>query len=112
MSIYKIYEQEICKIRKSGNTLLRHIKRHETLMNQRKQRMIPATFTDCYKLYTMAVRLLRELALIETYRYFQLLNIVLTEKIMFWFYQIQENNYQSYLKDFNLKLKQLQIFNF
>ena len=48
MSIYESYQKEIRRIRKSGNTLLRHIKRLETLMNQRKQRMIPATFTDCY----------------------------------------------------------------
>ena len=110
MSIYEIYEQEISKIRRGGNLLLRNIQRHETLMNQRKQRMIPATFEDCHKLYTMAVRLLRMLALIDTYRYFQLIKIPLTERIMFWFYQIHEDNYQNYLKDFNLKIKKLRIF--
>ena len=112
MSIYESYQKEIRRIRKSGNTLLRHIKRHETLMNQRKQRMIPATFTDCYKLYTMATRLLRMLAFIDTYKYFQLINMPLIERNMFWFYQIINNNYQNYVRDFKLKISQLQIIDF
>ena len=112
MSIYESYQKEIRRIRKSGNTLLRHIKRHETLMNQRKQRMIPATFTDCYKLYTMATRLLRMLAFIDTYKYFQLINMPLMERNMFWFYQIINNNYQNYVRDFKLKIRQLQIIDF
>ena len=111
MSIYETYEQEISKIRRSGNTLLRYVKRHETLMNQRKQRMIPATFTDCYKLYSMAVRLLRMLALIKTYRYYQLLNIILTKRDTFLFYRTYDIYYQDYLKNFTLKIKQLQIIN-
>ena len=78
-------------------------------MNQRKQRMIPATFTDCFKLYTMATRLIRMLAFIETYRYFQLINMPLMEGNMFWFYEIINNNYQNYLRDFKLKIRQLQI---
>ena len=60
----------------------------------------------------MAIRLLRMLAFIETYRYFQLINMPLMEGNMFWFYQIINNNYQNYIRDFKLKISQLQIIDF
>ena len=112
MSIYESYQEEIRKIRRSGNLLLRKINRHETLMNQRKQRMIPATFTDCRKLYTMATTLIRMLAYIKSYEFFQFRNMLLLDENMDFFYQITNYNYQTYLRNFVLRLRELQSIDF
>ena len=112
MSIYESYQEEICKIRKSGNLLLRKIKQHETMMNRRKQLMIPSTFTEIHKFYTMVTMLIRMLAFIKSYQFFQFRNIPLIDEYMDFFYQINNYNYQNYLRNFMLRVRELQSVDF
>ena len=112
MSIYESYQEEIRKIRRSGKLLLRKINQHETMMNRRKQLMIPSTFTEIHKFYTMVTTLIRMLAFIKSCQFFQFKNIPLIDEYMDFFYQINNYNYQNYLRNFMLRVRQLQSVDF
>ena len=111
-TIYESYRKEIRKIRRYGNALLKQIKEHETMMNQKRQVQLATTFDDCYKLHIMTTTLLRILAFIDSYKYFQSENIPLANDFMDLFYQMTNNNYQSYVQSFMLRLRQLQSVHF
>ena len=111
-TIYESYRKEIRKIRKNGNALLKQIKQHETMMNQKRQLQLPATFEDCYRLHIMVTTVLRMLAFIDSYKYFQSENIPLVDEFMDLFYQMTNNNYQMYVQSFMLRLRQLQSVDF
>ena len=111
-TIYESYQNEIRKIRRRGNALMKEIKQHENMMNQKKQRKLPTAFEDCYKLHSMVTTVLQMLAFIESYKYFQLQNIPLVDQFMDFFYQMTNYNYQSYIQSFMLKLRQSQSVDF
>lgn len=111
-TIYESYKKEIRKIRNKGNALLKQIKQHETMMNQRKILHLPATFEDCCTLHLMVTKVLQMLAIIDSYKYFQSQNLPLVDELMDLFYQMTDNNYKIYVKSFMLKLRELQSVDF
>ena len=111
-TIYRSYHNEIRKIRRRGNALMKEIKRHETMMNEKKERNLPTNFEDCYKLHLMVTTVLQMLAFIESYKVFQLQNIPLVDEFMDFFYEMTNNNYKSYVQSFMIKLRELQSVDF
>ena len=103
--IYKSYEREILSLQTQGDALLQQIKQHETKMNRAKQQNLQPNQNDLYTLDQMIKMLLRMLALIDSYRYFQARNEPMTDKNRPWFYDIANNYYLNTLKRFVLKLK-------
>ena len=111
-TIYESYKKEIRRIRNQGNVLMKQIKKHETMMNQRKILHLPSTFEDCYILQLMVKRILQMIAIIDTYKYFQSQHLPLVDELMDLFYQMTDNNYQIYEQSFMLKLRELQSVDF
>ena len=103
--IYKGYEREILSLQTQGDALLQKIKQQETKMNRAKQQTLQPNQNDLYTLDQMIKMLLRMLALIDSYRYFQARNEPMTDKNRSWFYDIANNYYLNTLKRFVLKLK-------
>ena len=103
--IYKSYEREILSLQTQGDALLQKIKQQETKMNRAKQQNLQPNQNDLYTLDQMIKMLLRMLALIDSYRYFQARNEPMTDKNRPWFYDIANNYYLNTLQRFVLKLK-------
>ena len=103
--IYKDYEREILSLQTQGDALLQKIKQQETKMNRAKQQNLQPNQNDLYTLDQMIKMLLRMLALIDSYRYFQARNEPMTDKNRSWFYDIANNYYLDTLKRFVVKLK-------
>ena len=103
--IYKGYEREILSLQTQGDALLQKIKQQETKMNRAKQQTLQPNQNDLYTLDQMIKMLLRMLALIDSYRYFQARNEPMTDKNRSWFYDIANNYYLDTLKRFVVKLK-------
>ena len=103
--IYKSYEREILSLQTQGDALLQKIKQQETKMNRAKQQNLQPNQNDLYTLDQMIKMLLRMLALIDSYRYFQARNEPMTDKNHPWFYYVANNYYLNTLKRFVLKLK-------
>ena len=103
--IYKSYEREILSLQTQGDALLQKIKQQETKMNRAKQQNLQPNQNDLYTLDQMIKMLLRMLALIDSYRYFQARNEPMTDKNRPWFYNIANNYYLNTLQCFVLKLK-------
>ena len=103
--IYKDYEREILSLQTQGDALLQKIKQQETKMSRAKQQNLQPNQNDLYTLDQMIKMLLRMLALIDSYRYFQARNEPMTDKNRPWFYDIANNYYLNTLQRFVLKLK-------
>ena len=69
--LYDSYQLEICYLQRHGNILLQQIKNQEMKMNLIKQQNQQPTDTDINLLNAMITKLLRMLAFINTYRYYQ-----------------------------------------
>ena len=72
--IYKSYEREILYLQRHGNKLLKKIKQQEIKMNRKKQQNLQPNKKDLYTLNEKIKQLLRMLAFIDSYRYFQIIN--------------------------------------
>lgn len=103
--IYKCYEKEILYLQRRGNTLLQAINQQETRMNQAKQQNLQPNKNELYTLEHNIKMLLRMLALINTYQYFQSKNEPLTIANYVWLNEICDNCYLNLLERFCLKLK-------
>ena len=109
--IYKNYEEEILLFREKGDALLQKINQHETILNKKKQQKLQPNENDLNMLHQMVKALLKMLAVIKSYRYFQSINQPLTDENEVWFYQIFNNYYLDTTKHFNEKLKRKVHFN-
>ena len=108
--IYESYEREILYLRRHGNKLLQKIKQKEIKMNRRKQQNLQPTQKDLKTLNEMVKKLLRMLAFINTYRYFQIIKEPLTyNNNETFFYQIANNYHKDTLQRFVVRVKQLQL---
>ena len=102
--IYQSYQQEILYLQRHGNKLLQKIKQQETKMNRKKQQNFQPNQKDLYTLQQMIKKLLRMLAFIDSYRYFQIINVPLYQN-QTWFHEIAYNYYEDTLQRFMLRLK-------
>ena len=105
--IYRSYQKEIYFLQKKGNELLQEINRHETKMNKKKQQKLQPDERDLYQLDKMIKSMLKLMAVIESYRYLQLLKMPLTNENMLLFYSKTNYCYNDLLQRSMLKLNQL-----
>ena len=104
-AIYKSYEREILYLKRHGDKLLQKIKQKETTMNQRKQQNLQPNRRDLFTLNRMIKKLLRMSAMIKSYRYFQIINELLSYGNEAFFYEVANNYYEDTLQRFVLKVK-------
>ena len=112
--IYESYEREILYLRRHGNKLLQKIKQKEIKMNRRKQQNLQPNQKDLNTLNQMIKKLLRMLAFIDSYQYFQIIKEPLTyNNNETFFYEVANDYYEDALQRFvlkvNVRVKQLQL---
>ena len=94
--IYEQNQQEILRLKTNGDRLLQII---QTWVNQREYNL--------YYFKQITENILRIISLIETYRYFQAKNELITRENYTWFYQIAACYYLDTVENFNKRLKNL-----
>ena len=68
--IYQLYQKEIIFLERKADESLVEIIRHETKMNKRKQQKLQPDEGDVNQLHEMIISMLKMMAVIESYRYF------------------------------------------
>ena len=103
------YKVQIYHLRTHGDVLLQRIKMLEIKMNQRKQQNQQANQQDINSLNAMVKKLLRMLAQINTYQYFQITNEPYHCVNQNYFNQICNNYFNDLIRRFitQLRLKRL-----
>ena len=105
MWIWQLYQNEINFFERKADELLVETIIHETKMDKRKQQQLQPTEEDIDHLLKMIVSTLKAIAIIETYRYFQMLQILLTDRNMCLFYAKRNEHFENLLIVFLLKIK-------
>ena len=106
---YNQYQQQIHLLRAHGDVLLERIKILEIKMNKRKQQNEEVDTKDINSLNAMVKKLLRMLAKINTYEYYQLTNEPFIHVNDFYFNHIFNNYFEDYIRRFitQLRLKRI-----
>ena len=106
---YNQYQQQRHLLRAHGDVLLERIKILEIKMNKRKQQNEEADPKDINSLNAMVKKLLRMLAKINTYEYYQLTNEPFIRVNDFYFNHIFNNYFEDYIRRFitQLRLKRI-----
>ena len=105
MWIWQLYQNEINFFERKADELLVETIIHETKMDKRKQQQLQPTEEDIDQLLKMIVSMLKAIAIIETYRYFQMLQILLTDQNTHLFYAKRDQHFENLLIVFLLKIK-------
>ena len=103
--IYEQNQQQIIDLQRNGDRLLQIIKIQETEMNRKTQLKQEPYEYDLYWLRHLTENMLRIISLIETYKYFQAKNEVVTRENYTWFYEISTSYYLHLTETFNRRLK-------
>ena len=101
--IYEQNQQEIMCLKTRGDRLLQILEGQKTRMNRQD---------SLYCLNQITENMLRIISLIETYRYFQAKNELLTRENNSWFYHIANCYYLDLVEKFNTLLKNLNDIDF
>ena len=104
--LHESYSREIFHLKIQGSKLLRKIKLQEMKMNQRKQQKLKPHLRQVNLLSGMVRKLIKISAFIETYKYFQIIMLPLTNHQSF-FHEVANNYYEDMLKDIVLKIKRI-----
>ena len=102
---YNQYQKQIHGLRAHGDVLLQRIKILEIKMNKRKQQNEEADPKDINSLNAMVKKLLRMLAKINTYEYYQLTNEPFIRINDFYFNHIFNNYFEDYIRRFIMQLR-------
>ena len=100
------YQLQIHYLQSQGDVLLQRIKMLEIKMNRRKQQNQQANQQDINSLNAMVKKLLRMLAQINTYQYFQITNEPFSCINGTYFNQICNNHFENSIRSF---IKQLRL---
>ena len=112
MWIWQIYQNQINFFERKADELLVKTIIHETKMDKRKQQQLQVTEEDIDQLHKMIISTLKAIAIIETYRYFQMLQILLNDQNIYLFYAKREQHFENLLIVFLLKIKTEQEIDF
>lgn len=104
------YEVQIHQLRTDGDVLLQRIKMLEIKMNQNKQQNQQPSQQDINSLNAMVKKLLRMLARINTYQYFQITHEPFICVNQPYFNQICNNYFEDLIRRFitQLRIKRIQ----
>ena len=111
MWIWQLCENEINFFEKKADEILVETMIHETKMERRKQQQLEPTKEDIDELVRLITKMLKTIAIIETYRYFQMLQILPTQNIPL-FYSKKDEHFENLLMVFVLKIKNEQEIDF
>ena len=111
-SIYQNYQDEIYYLQQHGDILLQRIKHLEIKMNQRRQQKLLPTERHIKTMHNWVIKLLKILAYIKTYQFFQARNILLTDVNTNWFFHIVNNKYLVLFQQFMSRLHEIQSVDF
>ena len=105
MSLFQYYENEIMFFEKKTDELLLETILQEIKMEKRKKQRLRSTKEDIEQLKKMIASTLKAIAIVETYKYFQILEIVPTDENIQLFYAKREQHFKEILIIFLSKLK-------
>ena len=105
MSLWEYYQNEIMFFERKTDELLVETILHEIKMEKRKQRRLQPTKEDIELLKKLIASSLKAIAIVETYRYFQILQIVPTDQNIQLFYAKREQHFEEILIIFLSKVK-------
>ena len=112
MWIWQHYQNEINFFERKADEILVETIIHETKMDKRKQQQLQLTKEDIDQLHKLITLFLKTIAIIETYRYFQILKIVLSDQNIESFYAKRKQHFENLLMVFLLKVKTEQGIDF
>ena len=105
MSLFQYYEKEIIFFEKKTDEFLLEIILKEIQMAKRRKKRLRSTKVDIEQLKNMIASGLKSIAIVETYRLFQILEIVPTDENIQWFYAKREQCFEELLIIFLSKIK-------
>ena len=112
MWIWQHYQNEINFFDRKADEILVDTIIHETKMDKRKQQQLQPTKEDIDQLLKLIVKMLKAIAVVETYRYFQMSKILLTNQNTNLFYDKRNQHFENLLMVFILKIKKDQEIDF
>ena len=105
MSLFEYYENEIIFFNKKVDELLVETLLQEIKIAKRRKKRLRSTKEDKEQLKNLITTTLKAIAIVETYRLFQTLEIVPTDLNIQWFYVRREECFKELLIIFLSKLK-------
>ena len=111
MSLFQYYENEIKFFNKKTDELLLETIMLEIQMTKRRKKRLRSTKKDIEQLNNMITMTLRAIAIVETYRFFQILQILPTDENIQWFFVKREECFKELLTLFLSKIKKKQQSN-
>ena len=100
MSLFQYYENEIIFFNKKIDELLVETILQEIEIVKRRKKRLQSTKKDIEQLKNLITTTLKAIAIVETYRLFQTLEIVPTDQNIQWFYVRREQCFNELLKLF------------
>ena len=111
MTLFQYYENEIMFFEKKTDEFLLEIILLEIQMAKRRKKRLRSTKEDIEQLKNLIALGLKSIAIVETYRLFQILEIVPTDENIQWFYAKREQCFEELLIIFLSKIKKKQQSN-
>ena len=111
MSLFEYYEKEIMFFEKKTDELLVEIILQEIQIEKKRKKRLRSTKEDIEQLKNLIASGLKAIAIVETYRLFQALEIVPTDENIQMFYAKREQCFQELLIIFLSKIKKKQQSN-
>ena len=105
MWIWQYYENEIIFFERKTDELLTKTKIQETKMEKRRRQQLHPTKKDTDELFEMIKLTLKAIAIVKTYRYFQILQIPPSNQNNQLFYDRREQHFRNLLMVLLSKLK-------
>ena len=112
MWIWEFYENEIIFFVKKTTELLLKTVLHETKIEKIKQQKLRVSEEDIDELLELIKLTLKAIAIVETYKYFQKLEIPPSEENNQLFYARREQHFENLLIVFFLKVKTAEEIDF
>ena len=110
--IYQLYQEEMNFFEKKVDELFEQIVILETKMTKRKQKKLQQDKRDLDQLYQMIIFFLKNIALIESYRYFQIEQIPLSNEKLPLFCSEINKHFENLLIILLLKIKNEESIDF
>ena len=105
MSLWKFYQNEIMFFERKTDELFTETMLQEIEINKRRKKKLKPAKDDIKRLKNLIASLLKAVAIVETYRYFQAIEIVPTDQNRQWFYAKREQTFDELLIIFLSKIK-------
>ena len=105
MSLWEFYQNEIMFFERKTDELFVETMLQEIEINKRRKKKLKPAKDDIKRLKNLIASLLKAVAIVETYRYFQAIEIVPTDQNRQWFYAKREQTFDELLIIFLSKIK-------